>query len=225
MRTLLLGLISFVTVAFGVSAEPLSLAGDWDGTLDAGVAQLRLVLHMKTNNDGSYTATLDSIDQGANGIPVEKVTFKDDTLKLDIPAVHGSYEGSVDAEAKTLTGKWAQATTLPLTFKKRSSTEKAVTPSAIDGAWQGLLVAGEQKLRIALQVRTGGDGVLGVLFVSLDQGPSSLSGNNVTFDGASLSFDVPAVHGRYEGRLAEDKNTMHGTWTQGAALPLDFIKH
>jgi uncharacterized protein len=222
MRCLLFSLICSLFLFFPLDAAASPLAGDWDGTLDAGVAQLRLVLHIKANDDGSFIATLDSVDQGANGIPVENVSFENNTLKLEIPAVHGSYVGLLDKEGKTLTGKWTQATTLSLTFKKRSTTEKTAAPSVIDGAWQGLLVAGEQKLRIALQISTGPDGALGVLLVSLDQGPSSMSGKNVKFDGAILSFDVPTVHGRYEGKLAEDKNTIQGTWTQGSALPLDF---
>ena len=193
MRSLLFSLLCFGFAFTPLRADPLPLVGNWDGSLDAGAAQLRLVLHIKADSIGGYTATLDSVDQGANGIPVEKVSFEGNTLKLDIPAIHASYEGSLDKEGKTLTGKWTQAAPLPLTFKKRSATEKAATPSAIDGSWQGLLVAGEQKLRIALQISTGADGALGVLFVSLDQGPSSVSGKMLNFYALNFEFKVPPM--------------------------------
>ena len=42
--------------------------GDWRGTLKPGSAELRLVLHIAQGDDGNLKATLDSIDQGANGI-------------------------------------------------------------------------------------------------------------------------------------------------------------
>lgn len=222
MRILLITLMALIVTVPGISAGSASLAGDWDGTLDAGTVQLRLVLHVTAAGDKGYTATLDSVDQGANGISTEKVVFENNVLKFDVPAVHGSYQGTMDAQGRTLTGKWTQGASLPLTFRKRAAAKQTASSSPLDGAWQGLLVAGEQKLRIALQVTTGADGVPGVTFVSLDQGPASLSGKNVKFEGGLFSFDIPAVHGRYEGKLAEDKNVIHGTWTQGAALPLDF---
>jgi len=44
------------------------VTGDWNGTLHANGAELRLVLHISKNPDGGLKATLDSVDQGANGI-------------------------------------------------------------------------------------------------------------------------------------------------------------
>ncbi len=66
------------------------VAGDWQGTLNTGMGELRLVLHLTKAANGSLTATLDSVDQGANGIPVKSVTLKDSKLKLDVEAVHGT---------------------------------------------------------------------------------------------------------------------------------------
>ena len=84
------------------------IAGDWQGTLDTGVGQLRLMLHITKAADGSFKATLDSIDQpGANGIPVNTVTLKDSKLNLDVTAVHGTYDGKVAADGKTISGTWS----------------------------------------------------------------------------------------------------------------------
>ena len=73
-----------------------SIAGDWQGTLSTPNGDLRLVLHITESGDGSLKATLDSVDQNANGIPVTTVTFKDSKLSLDVEAVHGTYEGTVN---------------------------------------------------------------------------------------------------------------------------------
>ncbi|MGD1078140.1 MAG: hypothetical protein ABR881_07455 [Candidatus Sulfotelmatobacter sp.] len=45
-------------------AQAQDIAGDWQGTLSAGGAELRLVLHITKAADGSLKATLDSVDQG-----------------------------------------------------------------------------------------------------------------------------------------------------------------
>jgi len=33
-------------------AQPVAMLGNWQGTLDAGTAKLRLVFHIKTNDAG-----------------------------------------------------------------------------------------------------------------------------------------------------------------------------
>ncbi|MCP5062335.1 MAG: alpha/beta hydrolase, partial [Ignavibacteriae bacterium] len=45
------------------------ITGDWYGVLDIQGQKLRIVFHI-VENDGSLTATMDSPDQGAKGIPV-----------------------------------------------------------------------------------------------------------------------------------------------------------
>jgi len=94
------------------------ISGDWQGALSAGGAQLHLVLHLTAASDGSLTATLDSVDQGANGIPVTSVTLKDAKLSLNIEAVHGTYEGMVNQDATEIDGTWSQGAPLPLNFTR-----------------------------------------------------------------------------------------------------------
>jgi hypothetical protein len=99
-------------------AQAQDIAGDWHGTLRAGGAELRLVLHITKSGEGALKATLDSVDQGANGIPVSSITLKDSQLNLGVDAVHGAYEGKVAADGKTISGTWTQGAELPLDFKR-----------------------------------------------------------------------------------------------------------
>jgi CubicO group peptidase (beta-lactamase class C family) len=94
------------------------IAGDWLGTLSAGGAQLHLALHITAAPDGSLRATLDSLDQGANGIPVTAISLKDAKLNLTIDAVHGTYEGTVNKEITEIDGTWTQGQPLPLNFNR-----------------------------------------------------------------------------------------------------------
>jgi len=94
------------------------IAGDWQGTLVTPGPQLHLVLHIVSANDGSLTSTLDSIDQGANGIPVTSTILNGSKLSLTVDAVHGTYEGTVNKDATEIDGTWSQGQPLALDFKR-----------------------------------------------------------------------------------------------------------
>src|ERR1035438_6973803 len=114
----------FVLTALALS--PLShaqsqIVGDWQGTLITPGPQLHLILHITAAKDGSLSATLDSVDQGANGILVTATTLKDSKLSLTVDAVHGTYEGTVNKDATEIEGTWSQDHPLPLTFKRAAA--------------------------------------------------------------------------------------------------------
>jgi len=94
--------------------------GTWEGTLDAGAqGQLRVVVHISQAADGTLAATLDSPDQGAKGIPVSKITFKDPDLSFESSAIGGSYQGTMNKERSEIAGTWSQGGgSLPLKFKR-----------------------------------------------------------------------------------------------------------
>ena len=99
---------------------------------------------------------------------------------------------------------------------------KAVAKAApvVEGYWTGVLAG---KLHVALRLRRAG--YTGMLD-SIDQG-AKLQVENVTLDGATVRFEIPAVKGRFEGKLADDGSHLEGTWVQGAApvpQPLAFEK-
>ncbi len=94
----------FFLMAIQLRAQDVS--GDWFGILDVGIAQLELVFHI-TQSDTGYTATMDSPDQNALGIPVSKVTFLPPELKMDVTNLGIFYEGSLKSD--TIVGTFRQA--------------------------------------------------------------------------------------------------------------------
>ena len=60
-----------------------SILGDWNGALEVQGTQLRLVFHI-IKDDGRLKATMDSPDQGANGISVEKVVMEGKELTIEM---------------------------------------------------------------------------------------------------------------------------------------------
>jgi len=204
---------------FACLAQAQDITGDWQGTLSVGAAELHLVLHIAKGPDGALKATLDSVDQNANGIPVSSITLKDSKLNLGVDAVHGTYEGTVSPDGKTISGTWSQGQSLPLEFKRAAAapakTEpKPAKPSDIDGAWLGTLAMGSIKLRVVFHIVNTADGLTATLD-SLDQGMNGLATSSVTRNGASLKIEASKIDGVFEGKIAPDLSSIDGTWTQG----------
>ncbi|MBN2198825.1 MAG: alpha/beta fold hydrolase [Candidatus Aminicenantes bacterium] len=97
-----------------------SVEGYWLGTLRISGIELRVAFNIKANPEGTLTAALDSIDQGARDIPTSSVVFADGKLTVEIAAVQGRYEGLLDAERKTINGTFTQAgTAFPLNLARQ----------------------------------------------------------------------------------------------------------
>ena len=219
---------TFILLLFAIAAtfaRAQDIVGDWQGTLSVGGAELRLVLHITKGPGGSLKATLDSIDQpGANGIPVNSITLKDSKLSLDVATVHGTYEGKVSPEAKTISGTWTQNQPLPLEFKRAATAikteHKPAKPSDIDGAWMGSLDTGAVKLRVVFHIVNTEDG-LTALMDSPDQGMKGLPTTSVTRNGTSLKIEAKQIGGVFEGIISADLSSIDGKWSQqGATFPL-----
>ena len=87
----LAGLLFILTMGTAMAQPNLATPeGDWTGKLQVPGATLRLVLHVKAAAAGTYTATLDSPDQGAKGIPATRVAWKNDSLQLELGSIGGS---------------------------------------------------------------------------------------------------------------------------------------
>ncbi|MFH0999855.1 MAG: hypothetical protein V1783_03350 [Bacteroidota bacterium] len=82
--------IGFILICFSLNAQ--DIIGQWNGILKFQGMQLRLVFNIE-KVDTIFAATMDSPDQGANGIPVKSVSFKNSVLKLELPNLFIQYEG------------------------------------------------------------------------------------------------------------------------------------
>ena len=59
-----------------------------------------------------------SIDQNGQGIPASAVSLKGSAFKFTIPAIGGSYEGTLSADGTTIKGTFTQGGPLPLDLVK-----------------------------------------------------------------------------------------------------------
>lgn len=107
------------------SMQGQSIAGDWHGTLEFSGMKLRLVFHIEESGD-TYSATMDSPDQGANGIPVEEVKLEDRDVVISLPKMGIRYSGELDADGSKIAGTFQQgAANIPLELG-REAQEKPI---------------------------------------------------------------------------------------------------
>ncbi len=122
------------TCSFGSSLTisnntDFNLNGIWQGSLKISSVTLRIVFKVTVDKNGSYSATMDSPDQGAKDIPVDSVIYNDGNVKFVVGAVRGFFEGKVDFDNSTIKGEWHQSSmSLPLELKKIDKVEELKRP-------------------------------------------------------------------------------------------------
>jgi hypothetical protein len=112
-----------------VGPTVVGLDGDWDGALDINGTQLRLALHVKTTPAQGTTATLDSIDQNALGIPVSAISREGPNVRLELKAISAAFDGTLKPGNQTIAGTWTQGSrSLPLTLQQRPAVSSGSGP-------------------------------------------------------------------------------------------------
>ena len=90
----------------------------WKGTLDSGVQKFDFRLKFFKEQDGSISAKLDSINEGAMGMKVE-LDRDDEKCNFDLKAAGASYEGKFNETKDRIEGSWKQGGgTMELVFEK-----------------------------------------------------------------------------------------------------------
>ena len=95
------------------------LDGDWVGVLAITPAtSLRIVFHIRTGPHGT-TVRLDSLDQGAVGLPADGLERKGDHVEITMDALQASYEATLSDGGRTMTGTFSQGLgSFPLVLKR-----------------------------------------------------------------------------------------------------------
>jgi uncharacterized protein len=215
-------------------AEP-QIAGDWQGILSVDGNQLRIILHIVADKDGTLSATGDDPDQGQMGTKASSVSFKDSKLNVAFDVYNGVYSGTLSADGNQLTGTWTQGQPVELNFTRAPAAQAApaqaaaapaapatTSATALDGTWLGSIDTGALKLRIAFKIAAGGDGLTAQM-QSPDQSPTWLPVSSITSKDSDVTIALPALGITYSGKIAADLNSIDGTFTQsGNALPLSL---
>ncbi|RPI89002.1 MAG: alpha/beta fold hydrolase [Planctomycetaceae bacterium] len=101
----------------------------YSGTLKAGAVPLRLVFHLGKTKAGGYAATMDSLDQGANGIPFDSAEVEGDAVTLKAKALGVEFEGKLSEDRQKLEGEFRQAgQKFPLSLDRVDAVPQAKRP-------------------------------------------------------------------------------------------------
>jgi pimeloyl-ACP methyl ester carboxylesterase len=226
-----MGLAVVAALPCFLSAQtPASLAGSYTGTLQAGEAQLHLVLHLTKSADGAYHASLDSLDQGVYALEASSLSIAGATVKLEVASVTAHFEGMISPDHRTIEGRWSQGSaSLPLLFHRQTARAAARKPTEavfpVEGLWQSALETHGLRLRLQLHVSHDSEDQLVAALDSLDQGVSGLPAINVQLKEAAFHFEIPSLAGVFEGILDPGKNKLSGNWSQtGAEAKLEFVR-
>jgi pimeloyl-ACP methyl ester carboxylesterase len=98
-------------------APKKSVEGYWLGTLKAGAIELRVGFKIESK-DGELSGVMDSIDQGANNLPLDSATFEDGTLTLKLAKIKAGYVGKMQVDGDTIKGDFEQGIRFPMDLKR-----------------------------------------------------------------------------------------------------------
>ena len=94
------------------------LEGSWAGALKIQGMELRIVMNIRFNESDSMIVTLDSPDQGVNGIPTSNVQVREDSIFIYCRKISGKFMGRITRDPATFDGTWSQSVlSLPLVLK------------------------------------------------------------------------------------------------------------
>ncbi|MEA3495565.1 MAG: alpha/beta fold hydrolase [Bacteroidota bacterium] len=127
IASILVLMIVFTTTLF--AQQNKDIVGIWQGKLNINGVELRLIFHISESESGELSATLDSPDQGAKDIPLDKVVYENKKIKITSAAMLATYTGTVDTDSLKITGTWEQSTMeLPLNLEKIDEIPKLNRP-------------------------------------------------------------------------------------------------
>jgi len=121
-------LIATLVLLSSLSSYSQEIIGKWTGILEVPSGKLTLVFNIAKTENG-YSASMDSPNQGAKGIPIEKVSF--DTSKklfLEIPAAKITYSGTLDT-TDIIVGNFKQSGAIfPLNLIREEANKRPQEP-------------------------------------------------------------------------------------------------
>jgi Aspartyl protease/PDZ domain len=147
--TIRFGFLAALAIALAIAptavfaAPAPAVVGNWQGSLVNGT--VRVIVHISQAADGTFTGTLDSPDQGATGMAISSITYKDSELHFELEKAASSYDGKMSQDNSEIAGQWKQGgASLPLTFKRMAAPPSVRDPGAGSGnASAGVTVAFE----------------------------------------------------------------------------------
>jgi uncharacterized protein (TIGR03435 family) len=129
MRRLICFAAMLAGSASGLFAQ--SFTGTWQGGLKVPQApngELRIVIKIDGPDKDKLGAEVYSIDQNPTPLKADSVKTSGQGIKITVPTVNLTYEGTLSSEGNTITGTWTTGNALPLVLVKATPTTTWTIP-------------------------------------------------------------------------------------------------
>src|ERR1043166_3129150 len=219
------GLILYPLLLNSKTNPESELQGAWEGTVNGPARSLRLSFTFSKATDGSYSGTMDSIDQGAREIPLSMLTYTNRTLELEIKPLKGSFSGEMSTNGSEIVGSFEQmGRSVPLTIRRTAQTTPfGLSPTdytpraglALQGYWKATVDFGGAPNRVTLKIAEGTNPLPSVFFGILDQGMKDIPATQIKYSKPTFAFDVKGMGSRFQGMLDESADEISGDWLRG----------
>lgn len=113
--------LTFTRDSFVAASKPSPVDGYWLGTLQAGAQSLRIQLSVKSDRNGQEFCAMDSLDQGAFGLPCANVVYSGTDFSFDVPVVKGHWAGKLSSDGQALMGAWSQGVPMALNLARQAA--------------------------------------------------------------------------------------------------------
>ncbi len=101
MKNSLLKITAFMVILFSsTTTKAQEIEGTWEGKLLVQGMELPLKFHI-TKEEDSYSATMDSPNQGAFGLAMDQVSLENDELNMSYAQIGARYSGTIEGETIT----------------------------------------------------------------------------------------------------------------------------
>ncbi|GAB4187457.1 MAG: alpha/beta fold hydrolase [Wenzhouxiangellaceae bacterium] len=125
----MIGLTMALALSVASAQNAPDISGSWRGVIKLGEADLRIRFQFERDENGNYSGSMDSIDQGATGIPMTDIEVAGGQLSLKVPPAQATYTGQLLPGAQKIEGHWQQGPNqLPLTLQRSYDEEKIQRP-------------------------------------------------------------------------------------------------
>ena len=126
MKKIIITLILLISVIAGYAQ---SIVGAWYGTLSISGTPLHVVFHINNSGD-SYSATMDSPDQGAAGLATDRTEFVNNQLTIEASKFALKFTGTLHPDSGKITGTFIQGgSSFPLTLTPGKSGDATISPA------------------------------------------------------------------------------------------------
>jgi hypothetical protein len=209
-------------------AAKQTLTGSWVGKITGPAGAVTLVYRFETNDAGEFVGYLDSVDEGALGIPMQDIMLDGGTLSLEIPTARVRYTATVAGD--DMQGTWKQLNQeVPVTMRRGKYEPPAANISneakqLLAGSWLGTLdPPTTDPIPVVLRFEPNAEERFAAVLDSPEQALSALPVTELELVGGKLSLRVPILSAHYAATFAGER--IEGTWTQGASsLPLTLTR-